>query len=30
MAYGYANRCGRLGVATVTHGPGLTNTLTPG
>ena len=28
MAYGYANRSGRLGVATVTHGPGLTNTLT--
>ena len=28
-AYGYANVTGRLGVATVTHGPALTNTLTP-
>src|ERR1700746_3158112 len=28
MAYGYASRAGRLGVATVTQGPGLTNTAT--
>ena len=28
MAYGYACRAGRLGVATVTQGPGLTNTAT--
>ena len=28
MAYGYASRGGRLGVATVTQGPGLTNTAT--
>src|SRR5690349_2871634 len=28
MAYGYACRGGRLGVATVTQGPGLTNTAT--
>ena len=28
MACGYAQRTGRLGVATVTRGPGLTNTLT--
>jgi acetolactate synthase-1/2/3 large subunit len=28
MAYGYAATSGRVGVATVTHGPGLTNTLT--
>jgi acetolactate synthase I/II/III large subunit len=28
MAQGYAMRSGRLGVATVTHGPGLTNTTT--
>jgi acetolactate synthase-1/2/3 large subunit len=27
-ANGYANVTGRLGVATVTHGPGLTNTVT--
>jgi thiamine pyrophosphate-dependent acetolactate synthase large subunit-like protein len=27
-ANGYANTTGRLGVATVTHGPGLTNTVT--
>src|SRR4029077_6478785 len=27
-ANGYANAPGRLGVATVTHGPGLTNTVT--
>lgn len=27
-ASGYARVCGRLGVATVTHGPGLTNTVT--
>jgi thiamine pyrophosphate-dependent acetolactate synthase large subunit-like protein len=27
-AYGYARRSGRLGAATVTHGPGLTNTVT--
>jgi thiamine pyrophosphate-dependent acetolactate synthase large subunit-like protein len=27
-ALGYAQTSGRLGVATVTHGPGLTNTLT--
>jgi acetolactate synthase I/II/III large subunit len=27
-ANGYANATGRLGVATVTHGPGLTNTVT--
>jgi acetolactate synthase-1/2/3 large subunit len=27
-ANGYANTTGRLGVATVTHGPGLTNTMT--
>jgi thiamine pyrophosphate-dependent acetolactate synthase large subunit-like protein len=28
-ASGYANVTGRLGVATVTHGPALTNTFTP-
>lgn len=28
MANGYASTTGRLGVATVTHGPALTNTLT--
>lgn len=28
MACGYAEACGRVGVATVTHGPGLTNALT--
>lgn len=28
MASGFARRSGRLGVATVTHGPGLTNTIT--
>jgi acetolactate synthase-1/2/3 large subunit len=28
MASGYASRAGRLGVATVTQGPGLTNTAT--
>lgn len=28
MASGYARRTGRLSVATVTHGPGLTNTVT--
>ncbi|MER5628438.1 thiamine pyrophosphate-dependent enzyme [Streptosporangium sp. NPDC002544] len=28
MAHGYACRSGRLGVATVTQGPGLTNTVT--
>jgi thiamine pyrophosphate-dependent acetolactate synthase large subunit-like protein len=28
MAYGYASRGARLGVATVTQGPGLTNTAT--
>jgi acetolactate synthase-1/2/3 large subunit len=28
MAYGYARRTGELGVATVTFGPGLTNTVT--
>ena len=28
MALGYAQVSGRVGVATVTHGPGLTNTLT--
>jgi acetolactate synthase I/II/III large subunit len=28
MAQGYAKATGRLGVATVTHGPGLTNTMT--
>ena len=28
MAHGYAVRSGRLGVATVTQGPGLTNTAT--
>src|ERR1700756_1653020 len=28
MAYGYASRGGCLGVATVTQGPGLTNTAT--
>lgn len=27
-ATGYARACGRLGVASVTHGPGLTNTVT--
>ena len=27
-AEGYARVCGELGVATVTHGPGLTNTVT--
>lgn len=29
MAHGYACTSGRLGVATVTHGPALTNTITP-
>jgi acetolactate synthase-1/2/3 large subunit len=29
MAIGYARVTGRLGVASVTHGPGLTNALTP-
>lgn len=29
MAIGYSRLTGRLGVCTVTHGPGLTNTLTP-
>lgn len=29
MALGYASGTGRLGVATVTHGPATTNTLTP-
>jgi thiamine pyrophosphate-dependent acetolactate synthase large subunit-like protein len=28
MAYGHARRTGTLGVATVTHGPGVTNTVT--
>ncbi|WP_063614184.1 thiamine pyrophosphate-binding protein [Bradyrhizobium sp. Cp5.3] len=28
MAIGYANASGRIGVATVTHGPGLTNVCT--
>ena len=28
MAIGYARAAGRVGVATVTHGPGLTNTVT--
>jgi acetolactate synthase-1/2/3 large subunit len=28
MATGYARAAGRVGVATVTHGPGLTNTVT--
>ena len=28
MAEGWAKATGRLGVATVTHGPGLTNTIT--
>ncbi|MGC0367554.1 acetolactate synthase-1/2/3 large subunit [Rhodococcus sp. 27YEA15] len=28
MAHGYASRSGRVGVATVTQGPGLTNTAT--
>lgn len=28
MASGFANRTGRLGIATVTHGPGLTNAMT--
>src|SRR5690242_16219692 len=28
MAHGYACRSGRLGVATVTQGPGLSNTVT--
>lgn len=28
MASGFARRSGQLGVATVTHGPGLTNTIT--
>jgi acetolactate synthase-1/2/3 large subunit len=28
MAYGYAATSGRVGVVTVTHGPGLTNTFT--
>ena len=28
MAQGWAKATGRLGVATVTHGPGLTNTMT--
>jgi acetolactate synthase-1/2/3 large subunit len=28
MGFGYAELTGRLGVVTVTHGPGLTNTLT--
>jgi len=29
MATGYARVTGKMGVATVTHGPGLTNTVTP-
>lgn len=29
MAEGWGRAAGRLGVATVTHGPGLTNTVTP-
>lgn len=29
MAVGYASTSGELGLATVTHGPGLTNTVTP-
>ncbi len=29
MASGYAGATGRVGVATVTHGPALTNTMTP-
>ena len=29
MALGYAGASGRVGVASVTHGPGLTNTITP-
>ncbi len=29
MATGYARVTGKMGVATVTHGPGLTNALTP-
>lgn len=29
MAFGYARASGEIGVATVTHGPGLTNTITP-
>src|SRR4051812_37326668 len=29
MAAGHARATGEVGVATVTHGPGLTNTLTP-
>ncbi len=29
MASGFASVTGRIGVATVTHGPGLTNTVTP-
>ncbi|MCA9708029.1 MAG: hypothetical protein KDK70_19405, partial [Myxococcales bacterium] len=29
MALGYARVTGGLGVATVTHGPGLTNAITP-
>jgi len=29
MAVGYASTSGGLGLATVTHGPGLTNTVTP-
>ncbi len=29
MAIGYARASGHLGVATVTHGPGLTNAITP-
>src|SRR5690606_18510560 len=28
MALGYAQVTGKVGVATVTHGPGLTNTIT--
>jgi thiamine pyrophosphate-dependent acetolactate synthase large subunit-like protein len=28
MAFGYASKSGRLGVATVTRGPGLSNTVT--
>lgn len=28
MAYGYAATSGRIGIVTVTHGPGVTNTLT--
>ncbi|HLQ84911.1 MAG TPA: thiamine pyrophosphate-binding protein, partial [Salinisphaeraceae bacterium] len=28
MAMGYAQASGKTGVATVTHGPGLTNTVT--